>query len=326
VRAATVTTHGAPPEPAERPDPAGPGDGEVVVEVTAAPITPLDLLCASGTSYFGPPELPYVPGVQGVGVVRSGPDGLVGRRVWFPTTAGMAPGDGAMATLARADADAVVPVLAELADTAVAALGLSAVAAWEVLERRAALVAGESVLVLGAGGAVGQAALGAARVLGAGRVVAAARSGAALEQARSLGADEVVELREGEDAAALTARLSSAVGGGFDVVVDPLAGVPGTAAVGALAPGGRLVNLGGSAGAALSVDSAALRSRSAAVLGYTNTSLTPARQAEVLTGVLRHAAEGRMAVAHDVVPLEEVGGAWAAVAAGRAPRRVVLRP
>ena len=52
--------------------------------MTAAPITPLDLLCASGTSYFGVPALPYVPGVQGVGVVRPAPE-LVGRRVWFPT-------------------------------------------------------------------------------------------------------------------------------------------------------------------------------------------------------------------------------------------------
>lgn len=326
MRAATVTAHGRPPEPAERPDPSDLGEGEVLVEVTAAPITPLDLLCASGTSYFGAPALPYVPGVQGVGVVRAGPEGLVGRRVWFPTTAGMAPGDGSMATLARADAATVVTVDASVGDATVSALGLSAVAAWEVLERRAALVAGESVLVLGVGGAVGQAAVGAARVLGAGRVVAAARSGEALELALALGADAVVELREGEDVAALTARLAGTVEGGFDVVVDPLAGVPGTAAVGALARGGRLVNLGGSAGPAVTVDSALIRSRSAAVLGYTNTSLTAERQGEVLTTVLQHAAEGRVAVAHDVVPLEEVADAWAAVASGRAPRRVVLRP
>ncbi|WP_205860538.1 zinc-binding alcohol dehydrogenase family protein [Phycicoccus sp. HDW14] len=310
----------------ERADPDGLGEGEVLVEVTAVPITPLDLLCASGTSYFGPPALPYVPGVQGVGLVLRGPDGLVGRRVWFPTTAGMAPGDGAMATLARAGAASVVVVEAAVDDTVVAALGLSAVSAWEVLERRAALVAGETVLVLGAGGAVGQAAVGAARVLGAGRVVAAARSGEALERARALGADEVVELHSGEDAAALTTRLSATVERGFDVVVDPLAGVPGSAAVGALAAGGRLVNLGSSAGPALSVDSAVVRSRSAAVLGYTNVSLTAARQAEVLTTVLEHAAAGSIAVAHDVVPLDEVGAAWAEVAAGRARHRVVLVP
>ncbi|MGG5260120.1 zinc-binding dehydrogenase [Phycicoccus avicenniae] len=326
MRAATVTAPGRAPEPAEHPDPPVPDGDGVLVEVTASPITPLDVLCASGTSYFGAPALPYVPGVQGVGVVRHGPSELVGRRVWFPTTAGMTPGDGAMAALAVADAAAVVPLDAALDDTAVAALGLSAVAAWEVLERRAALAPGETVLVLAAGGAVGQAAVGAARVLGAGRVVAAARSEEALERARSLGADAVVELRTGEGAADLTARLLGTVEDGFDVVVDPLAGVPGTAAVSALATGGRLVNLGSSAGPAVTVDSAVLRSRSAAVLGYTNVSLTPARQAEVLTTVLRHAAAGSIAVEHDVVPLEEVGAAWAAVAAGRAGRRIVLVP
>ena len=77
MRAVHVTEHGLAPSLAEVPEPEA-GDGEVLVGVTAVSITPLDLLCASGTSYFGPPALPYVPGVQGVGVVRQGPDELVG--------------------------------------------------------------------------------------------------------------------------------------------------------------------------------------------------------------------------------------------------------
>ena len=64
----------------------------MLLELTAAPITPLDLLCASGRSYFGSPQVPYVPGVQGVGRVE-------GRGYWFPTTAGMAPGNGSMAAV-----------------------------------------------------------------------------------------------------------------------------------------------------------------------------------------------------------------------------------
>ena len=63
----------------------------------AAPIVPLDRLCASGTSYFGEPPLPYVPGVQGVGVVAESDAYAVGTRVWFATSAGMAPGDGSLA-------------------------------------------------------------------------------------------------------------------------------------------------------------------------------------------------------------------------------------
>ena len=65
------------------------GAGELTVRVTAASITPLDVLCASGTSYFGAPATPYVPGVQGVGVVRESDTVPAGARVWFATTAGM---------------------------------------------------------------------------------------------------------------------------------------------------------------------------------------------------------------------------------------------
>ncbi|HSF97201.1 MAG TPA: zinc-binding dehydrogenase, partial [Ornithinibacter sp.] len=287
-------------------------------------ITPLDVLCATGTSYFGAPALPYVPGVQGVGVVREGPADLLGCRVWFPTTVGMTAGDGALGPLAVASADEVVVIDADLPDTGVAALGLSAVAAWEVLERTAALRAGERVIVLGAGGVVGQVAVQAARLLGAQRVVAAARSQAARARAADCGADAVVDLRAGEDAASLASRLRAACGGGADVVVDPLAGTPGTAGVLSLADGGRLVNLGSTAGPSLAVDSAALRSRSAAVIGYTNNGLTATRRRDVLTTVLAHAAAGHIEVTHDVVGLEEAPAAWAEVAAGRAPRRVVV--
>ena len=325
MRAVTLTAHGRPPEVLDRDDPT-PQPGELLVAVTAVPITPLDLLCASGTSYFGAPALPYVPGVQAVGVVRDGPAELVGRRVWFPTTAGMAPGDGGLAELAVASAAEAVLVEADLADTLVAALGLSAVAAWEVLEGRAALRPGETVLVLGASGIVGQVAVQAARLLGAGRVVAAARQAAALDRALDRGADAAVNLRADDDPSNLAERLREACGGFADVVVDPLAGIPGSAAASVLGDGGRLVNLGSAAGTALSVDSATLRSQSAAVLGYTNNALTNERRREVFGTILDHAAHGHLEVDHDVVPLEEVPAAWAAVAEGRAAHRVVVTP
>ena len=75
--------------------------GHTLVRVTAVPVVPLDLLCASGTSYFGEPAVPYVPGVQGVGVVEESGSVPVGTRVWFATNAGMGPGDGGMAELVR---------------------------------------------------------------------------------------------------------------------------------------------------------------------------------------------------------------------------------
>ena len=67
--AAVIVQHGAPPVYRQHPMPRR-AAGQALVRVIAAPISPLDLLCASGTSYFGPPALPYVPGVQGVGSVE----------------------------------------------------------------------------------------------------------------------------------------------------------------------------------------------------------------------------------------------------------------
>jgi NADPH:quinone reductase-like Zn-dependent oxidoreductase len=323
VRAAVLTEPGAPPEHASHPDPE-PAPGRTLVRVTAAPIVPLDLLCASGTSYFGRPATPYVPGVQGVGVVEASGAVAPGTRVFFSTSAGMAPGDGSLAErCAVPDAD-VVPVTADVPDAALAALGLSGVAAWRILTARARLRPGETVLVLGAGGAVGQAAVGAARVLGAGRVVAVARSAAALERARGLGADAGVAL-EG-DAEALAARFAEAAGGPVHVVVDPVFGVAATAAARVLADGGRLVNLGGASGDTAEFSSSVLRSRSAEVLGYTNNALTPDQRAAAVTAVAEHAAAGRLSVAADVRPLGEVAEAWRRQAGGDPGTRLVLTP
>ena len=305
------------PEPAVRP-------GESLVRVTAAPVVPLDLLCASGTSYFGRPAVPYVPGVQGVGVVERSESVSPGSRVWFATSAGMAPGDGSLAELcAVADRD-LVPLETDVADSLVAALGLSAVAAWMALTWRGRLAAGELVLVLGGGGAVGQSGIGAARALGARQVIAVARSEKARLRARAAGADVVVPLHE--DAEELAARLADVAGAGVDVVLDPVFGTAATAASRVLAEGGRLVNLGGASGDEAVFSSSVLRSRSAGVLGYTNNSLTPAQRRGALLAVLRHAATGQITVAHDSMPLEAVVEAWQAQSAGEAPARVVLVP
>jgi NADPH:quinone reductase-like Zn-dependent oxidoreductase len=323
VRAAVLHTPGSPPSYGEHPTPEA-APGRTLVRVTAAPVVPLDLLCASGTSYLGRPAVPYVPGVQGVGVVERSDTLPAGTRVWFPTSAGMAPGDGALAErCAVPDAD-VLPVTADLPDAEVAALGLSAVAAWMALTWRGRLTAGERVLVLGGGGAVGQVAVGAARLLGAARVVAVCRSAAAADRARAAGAEDVVTA--GGDVDGLTERLRAAVGGAVDVVVDPVFGAAASAAARVLAPGGRLVNLGSAAGDEAAFSSTVLRSRSAEVLGYTNNALTPDQRAGALAAVLGHAAQGRLGVAHEVLPLAAVERAWRRQATGDAGVRFVLTP
>jgi NADPH:quinone reductase len=316
IPAAVLRICGRPPALEKRPAPV-PGVGEVPVTVAAAPITPLDLLCATGTSYFGVPATPYVPGVQGVGYRDDGTP------VWFATSAGMRPGDGSMAAAVSVPYVDVVPLPRGVPLPLIAALGLSAVAAHAALIRTGGLTPGETVVVLGAGGVVGQAGIQLARLSGAGRVIAVTRSSDAAERAVRLGAQEAVLLQPDEDPVSLADRLRVA-SGPADLVLDPVFGVPAAAALRVLRPGGRLVNLGSSAGPTAPIDSAILRSGSLKVLGYTNNALSVAQRAESLAEVAEHAAAGRLTVAHEVVPFADVAEAWTRQANGEADGRLVL--
>lgn len=325
MRAAIIREHGAPPVVDKRDDPAPP-DGCALIAVTAAPITPLDVLCATGTSYFGPPALPYIPGVQGVGVVQRASSIPAGTPVWFPTPAGMSPGDGTMGELCVVPESDLVPLPDGVDHQLIAALGLSGVAAWMALTWRGGLQSGEQALVLGAGGVVGQVALQAARLCGARRVVAACRSKAARERAHRRGADAVIPLTDADEVDALSERMRDACDGPVDLVLDPLFGVPAAAAMRTLRSHGRLVNLGSSAGETAPFDSSTLRSRSLRVLGYTNNELTGAQRAEALTTIVRHAAAGDIVVDYDPLPLSEAAAGWSRQKAGQADGRIVLVP
>ncbi|GAB1821694.1 quinone oxidoreductase family protein [Herbidospora sp. RD11066] len=305
MRAAVVEQRGRPPAVRNVPRPLA-GAGDVLITVTCAPITPLDLLCATGLSYFGVPSLPYVPGVQGVGITPSG------ERVWFPTSAGMAPGDGSLAEVCAVPSSDLVRVPDGCGDVEAASLGLSAVAAWMALTWRARLSPGENVVVLGAGGAVGQVALRAARLLGAASVVGVSRTGL----------DGCIPL---EPVSTLAARLRDAIGAA-DVVIDPVFGEAASAAAQVLAPEGRLVNLGGSASDSAVFSSSVLRGRAVSVLGYSNNFLTPAQRGEALGVIFGHAARGELSVDHYVVGLEGVGRAWDATRRERAVVRVTEVP
>src|SRR5258708_30847134 len=96
MRAAVMRTHSASPEYLFLPLPLR-TRGQALVRVMAAPISPLDLLCASGKSYFGAPQLPYIPGVQGVGIVMEADGFAPGQRAWFSCDASMTPGERCMA-------------------------------------------------------------------------------------------------------------------------------------------------------------------------------------------------------------------------------------
>lgn len=311
--ALSLHSPGEPPKLVEW-DPPASGPDEVLVEVTAAPITPLDLLCASGTSYFGVPATPYVPGVQGVGTVGD-------RAVWFPTSAGMRPGDGSMASVVAVPEAELVALPDDVDPVLMAALGLSAVAAHLALTWRGELARGEQVIVLGAGGAVGQVAVRLARAAGARRVVAAARSAAGRERAEAAGADAVVAL-DTSDVDELAARFASVVDGPVDLVLDPVFGVPAAAAARSLRQGGRLVNLGGAAGETSPITSSLLRGKSLRIMGYTNNELTREQRADAITMI----AGSGLTIAHDTVTPADAPGAWARCAAGATEVRTVVVP
>ncbi len=303
MRAAILEQFGQAPVSGEMQEPV-PGPGEALVEVGVAALNPVDLRVATGTFYGARPELPYVVGSEGMGVVRSSERWPVGQRVRFGSAR-----PGALTELVAVPDDHLVAVPDAVSDALAAGIGIAGMAAWCSLAA-ARLHAGERVLVLGATGAVGRLAVQVACLLGATRVVAAGRDAAALASLVGLGAHGTVVL-DGRDAAALAEAFVEAAEGHLDVIIDPLWGEAALAGALAAAPGARLVNLGDSAGATITLPSALLRSRHMEILGYTNMALPEAEQRSAIESLLHHASEGRLRLDHDLVALEEVREAWA---------------
>jgi NADPH2:quinone reductase len=315
MHAAVLHEYGATPRYEAFEEPAA-GDGQVVVDVAVAGVNPVDVRKAAGTFISGAPPLPSVVGTEGVGRIAGG-----GPRVYFGTP--VAPfGSFAERTLVAAEDPIELPDAID--DGVAAALGVSGLAAWLPLAWRAHLRPGETVLVLGATGVVGQLAVQAARLLGAGRVVAAGRDGAMLARAAQLGADATVDLSELQ-ADDLTQAFRDAAGGEVDVVHDPLWGMPAAAAVEVLAVGGRLVQLGQSAGADATFSSVPIRGRQLDILGYMNFLVPADVRRDAYRTLVEHAAAGRLAVDVERVPLAEVADAWQRVQRS-AHRKLVLVP
>ncbi|GAA3873111.1 zinc-binding dehydrogenase [Saccharothrix violaceirubra] len=269
-----------------------PGPGQVLAEVLAAGVNPVDLAIADGQLGTAHP-LPRVLGNEAVV--------LLGDRVGYSQRT-----SGSFADRTLVDPAGVLDVPSALDPTAVFAAGISGQPAWIPLETTAALRPGETVLVLGATGAAGQVAVQAARLLGAGRVVAAAGHRPTLTALLDRGADEVVVLGGPDDAAALL----EATRGGADVVYDPLWGAPFSAALRATRPGGRTVTVGRSAGehvAAIPVFDFLGRT----MLSYRNGGASPDVVARAFGRMLRHVAAGELVVDTSVFPLSAAADAWA---------------
>jgi NADPH2:quinone reductase len=291
MRAALIREAGAPPElVADHAEP----DGEVIVDITAAPINPVDLSIAAGRFYAGPPNPPYVPGVEGVGRTADG------ARLWFETGAGYI-GDGSMAERAVVQLERAVELPDGVEDAVAGCLGVAGIAAWVPLANRASVEEGETVLVLGATGIVGQIGVQAAKLLGAGRVIAAGRDP---ERLAAVDADAHVRLP------ATAGELRDASDDGIDVVLDPLWGEHAAAATEAMNVNGRLVVLGQSAGQESTLDSGVVRGKALQVLGHANAMTAPEVKHAAYRAMCDHAAAGRLKVEYEELPLDDVAAAW----------------
>lgn len=307
MKGALIRELGRPPEAAQL-DPVAAGDGEVVVDVLAAALNPIDVNVANGRFYGGHPPLPYVPGCECVGRVD-------GRLVWvFGGGVGLAR-NGVIAESAVVPAAAVYDV-PEGADPAVAcALGIAGLAGWMPVATRSPVREGETVLVLGATGAVGMVAVQAAKALGAGRVIGAGRDEAALARVSDLGADVVVHVDNiGE---VVTEEKPS-------LVVDPLWGPATEAVIAAAAPRTRIVNLGQSAGPEATLTSAAVRGKELEILGHSNFAHPHDVLQREYSRLVEHAIAGRITIDVERFALDAIGDAWARQSAGAHAKLVVV--
>jgi NADPH2:quinone reductase len=304
------------PEP-EATHPMTPGEG-VVVDVKAAGVSFPELLQTRG-EYQVKPELPFVPGSEVAGVVRSASDG-----------AGFAPGDrvAAFCMLGGFAEVAVAPpyltfVLSDALDFAQGAgLILNYHTAYFSLKLRGRLEAGETVLVHGAAGGVGTASLQVAKGLGA-RTIGVVSSDEKERVARAAGADEVLR-SDGpwkDEAKALS-------DGGVDVVLDPVGGDRFTDSLRSLREGGRAVVVGFTGGSIPEVRVNRLLLNNIEVIGAGWGAYAlgkPDRNREIGAAVTRLADEGFVApIVGERFPLERAAEALKVIDERRATGKVVL--
>ena len=218
------------------------GKGDVLIDVAAASINFPDLLMMQGL-YQTKPGLPFVPGRDAAGVVVAlGQDVLNFRAGDRVATMAI---HGAFADRIAVPAARCYPIPDGLGFDAAAAMLTVYGTAFVALTKRAQVRAGERVLVLGAGGGVGMAAVSYARLLGC-RVIAIMSSTEKQALAREAGAEEAIAAVDGD--AMRAAALSWTGGVGVDVVVDPVGGDLSEAALRCMAPLGRFIVVGFAAG------------------------------------------------------------------------------
>jgi len=298
-----------------------PGAGQLRIGVYAAGLSFFDVLVAEG-GYQLKPRLPFTPGSEFAGVVEAlGPDvrGLsVGDRVSASSFG------GALAEKAVVPAGAAAPIPDGMTFEEASVFRMSYGTAYHALVQRGRLQPGETVLVLGAGGAVGAACVQLAKALG-GKVIASASSEAKRELAREMGADATLQTGA-EDWRDRIKEITD--GRGVDIVVDPVGGEATELAFRSLAWKGRHLVIGFAAGIARLPTNLPLL-KGAELVGVDTRQFgerEPALARENQQRLLELYAEGalRPHIAH-AFPLERFAEAMTAAREGSAAGRIVVR-
>jgi NADPH:quinone reductase-like Zn-dependent oxidoreductase len=310
MNAAVVNVLGQAPQYKSFADPVA-REGEVLISVRAAGLHPIVNARASGTHYSSDGIVPMVPGVDGVGTLADG------SRVYFGFS--RAP-FGSMAERTVTRQSMCFPLPDGIDDVQAAAIANPGMSAWVSMKERARVVPGETVLVLGATGVAGQLAIQVARHLGAKRVVGVGRNVDAL-QAADL--DSIIALGQPEDAVRDAFAAEAALG--IDVVIDYLWGRPTELLLEALAkgfkasstPSTRLVEVGASAGPTITLPGGILRSVDLTLLGSGFGSAALDKIFAAIPILFTLAAEGKLKIDLEPVPLTDVEAAWSRVDKGR---------
>jgi NADPH:quinone reductase len=309
-----------------RPEPA-PAPGEVLVRVRAAPVNYVDLLVIGGTYQFRP-SLPFVPGKGPAGVVAA-----LGHRVrdWRLGERVLAMAEeGGWAEIVALPADQCYRLPPTMSFVEAASMSLVYDTAWFALRERARLEPGETVLVLGASGGVGLAAVQLAHAAGAQVLAGIARPERA-PAVRAAGADAVIDLSVADLREGLRAQVRAATEGhGADIVLDPLGGDFFAAALRALAWHGRLVVIGFAAGGIPTVRANYLLLKNIEVSGLQVSDYRKRRPREVarcFAEIFGLYDRGRIRpAAATMFPLERAGEALALLRDRRITGRAVLQP